>query len=275
MASLLISIVAGDAWNGHVIPEHVRLKAPRYENTVMPYGACTIPDQDGMKVPWAQPIDNAHVIPTFMSPHYGLHVLVLGRDSKLYHKHQTLTASGEKGGKWTEWKCLTQDLTKVPCSSAPHCGGYDNNPVVAWQPVNGTAVAFVRQMDDLTIHELHLTDPTDPDSWSKIRGPVCLCNFPPCTNLNQTKCGTESNCDNKGVDCDLHPPSSNEFWSTQPSFPTSDLSLLSDGEHLNLYYRGFDGGYYTMQQLGAGDASGKYSAPNRVGSINDINGVVE
>ena len=36
------------------------------------------------------------------------------------------------------------------------------------------------QMDDLDIHEMHLTDPTDPDSWSNLRGPACLCNFPPC-----------------------------------------------------------------------------------------------
>ena len=107
----------------------------------------------------------------------------------------------------------------------PACGGYDNSPVVAWQPVNGTLVMMIRQvsgvgrgargvghpplypfcvrfplvflntsrvltpsplhprpsqMDDLDIHEMHLTDPTDPDSWSNLRGPACLCNFPPC-----------------------------------------------------------------------------------------------
>jgi hypothetical protein len=62
----------------------------------------------------------------------------------------------------------------------PACGGYDNSPAVAWQPVNGTLVMMIRQMDDLDIHEMHLTDPTDPDSWSTLRGPACLCNFPPC-----------------------------------------------------------------------------------------------
>ena len=39
----------------------------------------------------------------------------------------------------------------MPCSTAPNCGGYDNNPVVQWQPVNGTAVVFLRQQDDLDI----------------------------------------------------------------------------------------------------------------------------
>ena len=139
---------------------------PIYLNTVMPNGVCNISTQDG--IPTALPVrENAHVIATAFNPNYGTHVLALGRDSKIYHKHQT---SSSPESNWTSWKCLTPDLTKVPCSIAPNCRGYDNNPVVAWQPRNGTLVAMVRQMDDLVIHEFHLTNPADPDSWSSFRG---------------------------------------------------------------------------------------------------------
>ena len=58
----------------------------------------------------------------------------------------------------------------IPCAIArmPHTlersdvqmpQGYDSNPVVAWQPVNKTVIMFVRQMDDLDVHEFHLADP--------------------------------------------------------------------------------------------------------------------
>ena len=131
---------------------------PRYTHTIMPDGVCNISSEDGLKA--ANPIvENAHVIATFNNPSYGTHVLALGRDARLYHKHQTGTSIGAL---WAPWKCLTPDFTKVPCSTAPHCGGYDSNPVVQWQPVNGTAVVFLRQQDDLDIHETRLEDPTDP-----------------------------------------------------------------------------------------------------------------
>lgn len=258
-------------------PAFARTYAPRYTNTIMPNGVCNISSQDGIQA--ANPVvDNAHVIATFRSPHYGTHVLALGRDAKLYHKHQT---SPDESSKWSAWKCITPDLTKVPCSTAPRCGGYDSNPVVQWQPVNGTAVVFLRQQDDLDIHETHLMDPTDPDSWSPMREPACICNFPPCVDRpgkpDQTKCGVEANCDNKGVDCSLKPTSSRDYWNTQPAFPTSDLSLLPEGDLLALYFRGFDGAYYKMSQLTAGDAGGKFGIPNRLGGLdsNDPNAVIE
>ena len=88
--------------------------APRYTHTIMPDGVCNISSEDGIKA--ANPVvDNAHVIATFYNPHYGTHVLALGRDARLYHKHQTGTSIWAR---WTPWKCLTPDLTKVPCSTA-------------------------------------------------------------------------------------------------------------------------------------------------------------
>lgn len=234
-----------------------------YTQSVMLHGVCNMSATGDTGVP--QPVrENAHVISTFYNPNYGQHVVVLGRDSKLYHKHQVATAPDSN---WTSWKCMTPDLTKVPCSIAPRCGGFDNNPAVAWQPTNGTAVLFVRQIDDVDIHETHLADPADPDSWTPLRAPACICNFPPCGN--QTKCGVEKNCDESGVDCDITPTSSRQFWGIGPFFPTSELSLLPQGDKLALHFRGFDGAFYKMLQQTAGDAGGKMGEANRLGGFGD------
>jgi len=241
---------------------------PHYLHTIMPNGVCQIQSEDGKKAAFPKP-DFSHVIPLAINPNYGGHIVALGRDGKIYHKYQQ---SKGLSGNWTGWKCLTPDLTKIPCSAAPKCNGYDNNPVIAWQPLNGTLVVFARQMDDLDIHEMHLADPKDPESWIPLRAPTCLCNFPPCQN--QTKCGTEANCDNKGVDCDdpEHSGNSPKYWAHQPSFPTSELSLLPDAQNrLNLYYRGFDGNMYVTTQGKAGDPMAKYEPPVPFG----LNGEVE
>ena len=205
-------------------------------------------------------------------PPAGTHILVLGRDTKIYHKHQI---APNATANWTDWKCLTPDLSQVPCSTAPACGGFDNSPAVAWTPGdNGTAVVFVRQLGDLDIFETHLEDPADPDSWSDLRAPACICNYPPCAN--QTKCGVAL-CDEKGVDCSVHPTSSNLYWSHGPLFPTSELSLLVEGDRLALYYRGFDGAYYKSLQEVAGDVGGKFAyPPTRLGGFSDnLNSVIE
>lgn len=229
----------------------------------MPTGTCNMSwtQTDRGDVPVVMPMrENSHFIATAVNPNYGVHIMVTGVDGKIYHKHQT----GPKG-EWSEYKCLTPDLTKVPCSSAPHCRGYDSNPAMIWQPVNGTLVVFIRHMDDLVPHEFHLTDPKDPDSWSMLRGPTCLCNFPPCPEKNQTKCGVEASCDNKGVDCAKHPESSREFWHVAgPVFPTSEMVLLADQNgKINMYFRGFTGAYYVITQVTAGDAAGKYGPSNK------------
>jgi len=247
--------------------------AGAYKNTVMPNGECNIttPSNSNLTVP--DPIqENAHIIATFWSPHYGAHVLVRGRDTKIYHKHQI---APDEDANWTAWKCLTPDLAKIPCSTAPACGGYDNAPAVAWQPgVNGTAMVFMRQIGDLDLHETHLTDPTDPDSWSDIRAPACICNYPPCKN--QTRCGV-AQCDAKGVDCSKEPTSSRRYWSYGTFFPTSEVNLLVEDQKLAMYYRGFDGGYYKAVQEVAGDAGGKFLyPPKRLGGFrDDINAVIE
>ena len=64
-------------------------------------------------------------------------------------------------------------------------------------------------------------------------------------------------------------------WNPQPAFPTSDLSLLPEGDKLSLYYRGFDGGYYKSTQVVAGDADGKFGPFDRLGGIDGANSVIE
>jgi hypothetical protein len=247
-----------------------------YANTVMANGRCVIDAEEG--IPVVEPErENQHTIATAFNPNYGVHVMVIGRDSRIYHKHQT---GPDPNSNWTAWKCLTPDFTKIPCSSAPNCGGYDTNPAMAWQPVNGTLVVFVRQMNDLDIHEFHLTDPKDPDSWSIIRSPACICNWPPCVGRpgvpDQTRCGASVLCDNTGPDCSLTPSDLRTFWNTSPPFPTSDMTLLAEGNLLSLYYRGFDGGYYKSQQLVGGDADGKWGHFVRLGGgYDDANAIIE
>ena len=232
-----------------------------YKDTIMPSGTCNITAAATSNLTVPNPIqENAHIIATFWSAHYGTHVIVLVRDTKLYHKHQTApNASAD----WSAWKCLTPDLSKIACSTAPACGGFDNSPVVNVD-ANGTATVFVRQMSDLDIFETHLEDPADPDSWSALRPPACICNYPPCAN--QTKCGVAL-CDEKGVDCSVEPTTSDAYWSYGPFFPTSELSLLREGDSLALYYRGFDGGYYKSLQSNPGDPAKFVYPPTRLGGF--------
>lgn len=251
----------------------------------MQNGDCNITKETGEL---AGPVTNTnpefpHVIATAVNPNYGLHVMVLGRDSRIYHKHQLPKSTGGPAGDnaaWSSWKCLTPDFKKVPCSMMPHCGGYDNNPVMAWQPTNGTLIAFFRHIDDLVPHEVHLTDPKDPDSWSNIRGPVCLCNFPPCKSekRNQTQCGVVSECDNLGKNCDLpeNKADSRNYYEFGPIFPTSELQLLPDPAtgKLTMFFRGFDGNMYSTSQTVAGDAAGKWGGKDRHSFIGP-NAVVE
>jgi len=237
----------------------------------MPNGVCNVTkDPGGLPVMPQNPREIAHTIATVMNPHYGLHAVVTGRDGKLYHKYQIPGQGGGVNANFTSWKCLTPDLSKVPCSIAPKCNGYDSNPAIALQPGTGSLVVFARQMDDLAPHEIHLTKAADPESWSSIRGPACLCNFPPCKNYkgtNQTKCGVNADCDNLGVDCDKSPSTLPTYWNVQAVFPTSEMTLLPVKDKLHLYFRGFDGAYYLTEATKAGDINTKYGSPERFDTI--------
>ena len=74
-------------------------------------------------------------------------------------------------------------------------------------------------------------------------------------------------CDEKGVDCSVEPTTSDAYWSYGPFFPTSELSLLREGDSLALYYRGFDGGYYKSLQSNPGDPAKFAYPPTRLGGF--------
>lgn len=234
-----------------------------YENTIMPQGPCNISSVDGLKANFPNP-DFPNFLSTAINPNYGIHVVVTARDGKLYHKHQSHPGHD---GNFSDWKCITPDTTKIPCMIAPKCIGYDSTPAMIWQPKNGTLVVFVRSLDDLDVHEMHLQDPKDPDSWSPMRAPACLCNFPPCVDKGQTKCGARAHCDNQGVDCGnaAHNSSLPKYWNSRAIFPTSELQLVADVDDLiNMFYRGFDGNLYGLKQHNAGESNGKYGVPVQV-----------
>merc|ERR1711924_534409 len=137
----------------------------------------------------------------------------------------------------------------------------------------GTMIAFVRQMNDLVPHELHLNDPKDPDSWSAIREPTCLCNFPPCQG--QVLCGVVKECDNIGKNCDIAKPESRDYYEFGPIFPTSELSLIPNmtSKKPTLYWRGFDGHLYGSVQNKAGDAGGKWGGNGNTPMFMGFNGI--
>ena len=74
--------------------------------------------------------------------------------------------------------------------------------------LDGRAEIFIRITGDLTLWHMYQTDAKNPLAWDRPRGPVCLCNFPPCKG--QTKCGIAGSCDNKGVDCNHQNPA--DYW---------------------------------------------------------------
>jgi len=101
---------------------------------------------------------------------------------------------------------------------------WDSDPGAATNP-DGSIEVFVRSEANLDLWQFYLKTPSDPNSWAAPR---------------------ESSCISTGAGC----------WNTQPVFPTSDTQLLrsSDGK-LQIYYRGFDGNLYYVQQSKAGDGT--------------------
>ena len=103
----------------------------------------------------------------------------------------------------------------------------------------------IRLLADKNLWQLYQKDPTDPQSFTAPRSPWCLCNFPPCQN--QTKCGLEAQCDNKGVDCSTADTS--VYWNDHAPFPTSNTNALLDPVTgtVKVIFRGFNGEMYEQQ----------------------------
>jgi len=143
---------------------------------------------------------------------------------------------------------------------------FDSDPTIG-QNKDGRLEIFARSHISLDFWHWYQTNASDPMSWVGPREPACLCNFPPCKG--QTKCGNNANCGNDGYDCTL-PAFSNDgpkWWNTQAIFPTSDGTFVTTAKGgLRLYFRGFDGLMYSVEQDIPGNSS-KYSTPTAWGTL--------
>jgi hypothetical protein len=190
-----------------------------------------------------------------VNPNYGLHVFARGANSSLFHMFQTSNHKDASGGMpMSKWHVLTP--YNGTASDGWHKLIWWEDPVAALN-LDGRAEIFIRITGDLDLWHMYQTNASDPLAWDRPKGPVCLCNFPPCKN--QTLCGTEASCDAKGVDC--HKANPADYWSDHTGFPTSNMNTHVDSRTglVSLYYRGFDGRVYRDAQAKAGDPS-KYTS---------------
>lgn len=155
-------------------------------------------------------------------------VLAVGRNQ--YHLHVFALGTDNdlwrkyqsvNGGNWTSWLKIAE----------PSCGGkWEADPAVGVNK-DGTLEVFIRTQVNLDLWQFYLQDPSDPNSWSVPRESSCLAPPAPC-------------------------------WNSQPVFPTSDVSVTHDSVdgRLQLYYRGFDGTLYMVQQKEPGSPE-EYEPP--------------
>jgi len=203
---------------------------------------------------------------------YGLHLFALSDQGFVVHQvvdHTPTTGvpNETQSGVWYLMPNAHQGST--PDSDQQT---YDSDPAVG-QNDDGRLEIFVRSHISLDFWHYYQVNASDPFSWVGPREPACLCNFPPCVDKNQTKCGNDYNCQNDGYDCTA-PGFENEgpkWWNSQAIFPTSDGTFVKnpiwnvDGTRnttgrLVLFFRGFDGGMYSVKQSIPGNST-KYDPP--------------
>jgi len=191
---------------------------------------------------------------------YGTHVFAWSDKGLLVHQI-VQTANFSNQGEWY--------LMPNPHSGSTPSGdlqSYDSNPIVGQNP-DGHLEIFMRSHISLDFWHWYQVNASDPFTWVGPREPACLCNFPPCEG--QTKCGNNANCGNDGYNC-AAPGFENEgpkWWNTQAVFPTSDGTFVTTKEGgLRLYFRGFDGLMYAVEQEIPGNST-KYTAPTGWGTL--------
>ena len=175
----------------------------------------------------------------------------------------------------SKWACLTPDPVYASAGFVPPVWWWDPTAVVN---TDGHIDVFIRLLADKNLWQLYQKDPKDPQSFTAPRSPWCLwyvhysffrysfnsrtltstnntinnSNFPPCEN--QTKCGLEAQCDNKGVDCSKTDTS--VYWNDHAPFPTSNMNALRDPETgtIRVIFRGFNGEMYENHQVTPGNS---------------------
>lgn len=178
-------------------------------------------------------------LPMVRNPHYGMHVIALGKNGSLFHKYQTGEVNKSAAFPhvpMTNWICLTPNVAMIfgndtnPTSAVPVFG---NSPAIALN-ADGRIELFVGyKPDSLDIWQMYQTDPKDPLAWSAPRAPYCDPSLTSCiTCLKDPKC-TAAN-----------------FYTTGYAWTTSQQSLWLEPttKKLKLTWRSFDGHLYEMTQ---------------------------
>jgi len=116
---------------------------------------------------------------------------------------------------WTEWILRAQAVDGV----------WDSDPACGVNKDDNTVEVFIRYSRNLDLWQIYQLNAEDPTQWSIARESSCV--DLPCNNTSHLS-----------------------FWNTQPIFPTSDISMVSDSStgQLSLFYRGFDGGLYVVKK---------------------------
>jgi len=171
------------------------------------------------------PEGNTTVIATAHTKYF-VQVFALGKDGQLWHRYLDLHLPSAN---WTDW--IMHPRTNATLT-------FDADPAVGVNP-DGTVEVFIRDKNNLDLWQIFQTDPTNADNWSVWRECSCV-NYPGCFE-----------------------PKNVYYWNTQPAFPTSDPTIVPDpvDGRLQLFYRGFDGGYYVSRQQQPGNHD--YLPPTR------------
>lgn len=175
------------------------------------------------------PQGNTTVLATAVTK-MGVQIVATGADQQLYHKYQF------PNGTFSLWHRITNNMSRA----------FDSDPAVAVN-ADGRLEVFVRYHTNLDMWQTYQKDASDPTSWSTIRESSCV-DLAGCIPLGNTT-------------------DTPDFWNHQPVFPTSNPQVaIAPNGAIQMYYRGFDGAYYFVQQETPG-ASIKYSRPQRLDTI--------
>jgi hypothetical protein len=174
-------------------------------------------------------------LPTVRNPHYGMHVVALGKNGSLFHKYQTgkpNMSDPSPSVPMSEWKCLTPATYKNESGvEVPLIFG--NSPAIALN-ADGRIELFVGfKPDSLDVWQMYQTDAKNPMAWSKPRAPYC--------DPSSADC----------VKCLKKPECKANYWSDGYTWTTSQqaLWLNPDDKKLRLTWRNFDGFVYEKVQL--------------------------
>jgi len=172
-------------------------------------------------------------LPMVRNPHYGMHVIALGKNGSLFHKYQTGPAPPNETSAvpMSEWAALTPAVYKnVSGVEAPLI--FANAPAVALNADGRIELFVAYSPDSLDLWQMYQTDAKNPLAWSAAR--ACYC------DPAILRCRL----------CLLLPWCKKNFWADTFYWTTSQQSLWLDptDNKLRLSWRLFNGQVYELIQ---------------------------